>query len=76
MRESYRASNRPAVEGLTAKLTVAREKGELVAGADPEREATRLVLLARGLTESLLLGEHTPESALAVVDRELAGLSA
>lgn len=76
MRESYRASNRLAVEGLTAKLTVARDRGELAAGADPEREATRLFLLARGLTESLLLGEHTPESALAVVDRELAGLSA
>ena len=76
MREAYRASNRLAVEGLTAKLAVARQKGELAAGTDPERAATTLFLLARGLTESLLLGEHTPESALAVVDRELARLSA
>ncbi|TCK27339.1 TetR/AcrR family transcriptional regulator [Pseudonocardia endophytica] len=76
MRESYRASNRMAVEGLTQKLVGAREKGELAAGVDPEHEASTLFLLARGLTESLLLGEHTPESALAVVDRELARISA
>lgn len=76
MREAYRASNRLAVEGLTAKLAVAGEKSELAVGADPERAATTLFLLARGLTESLLLGEHTPESALAVVDGELARLSA
>lgn len=76
MREAYRASNRLAVDGLTMKLAVAREKGRLPVDADPEREATVLFLLARGLTESLLLGEHTPESALAVVDRELARLSA
>lgn len=67
MREAYRAGNRLAVEGLTAKLAAARV-------VDPDHEATRLFLLARGLTESLLLGEHTPESALAVVDRELARL--
>lgn len=76
MREAYRASNRLAIDGLTMKLAVAREKGRLPVDADPEREATVLFLLARGLTESLLLGEHTPESALAVVDRELARLSA
>lgn len=76
MREAYRASNRLAVDGLRMKLAVAREQGLLAVDADPEREATVLFLLARGLTESLLLGEHTPESALAVVDRELARLSA
>lgn len=76
MREAYRASNRLAVDGLTMKLAVAREKGRLAVDADPEREATVLFLLARGLTESLLLGVHSPESALAVVDRELARLSA
>jgi AcrR family transcriptional regulator len=76
MRESYRASNRMAVDGLTQKLAVARENGELADGVDPQQAAATLFLLARGLTESLLLAEHTPESALAVVDRELGRISA
>ena len=76
MRESSRASNRRAGDGLTLKLAAAGEEGELAAGVDPEQGAMTLFLLARGLTESLLLGEHTPESALAVVDRELARISA
>ncbi len=75
MREKYNASNRLAVDALSMKLAVARDKGLLASGVDPEQEATVLFLIARGLTESLLLGEHAPESALAVVDRELARLS-
>lgn len=76
LRESYAASNRLAVEGLTRKLVAARDAGQLSADADPRHRAQMLFLLARGLTESLLLGEHTPESALAVVDAELARISA
>jgi AcrR family transcriptional regulator len=75
MRERYRASNRLAVDGLTTKLRVARDAGLLASDVDPDHEATVLFALARGLTESLLLGEHTPTSALAVVDRELARLT-
>lgn len=75
LRETYRSGNRLMRDILTDKLRHARDTGRVGSDVDPSHEATVLFALAGGLGESLLLGDHTPDSALAVVDRQLAGLA-
>lgn len=75
LRETYRSGNRAMREVLTDMLRRARDAGRIAADVDPTHEATVLFALAGGLGESLLLGEHTPDSALAVVERQLARLA-
>lgn len=75
LRESYRRGNRLMRDILIDKLGQARDTGRLAADADPAHEATVLFARAGGLGESILVGDHTPDSALAVVDRQLARLA-
>ncbi|MEV4225332.1 TetR/AcrR family transcriptional regulator [Nonomuraea sp. NPDC049725] len=61
-----------ALEGLVAGL-LARglESGEVRADVDVEAEAAFLVAGAEGLMSRVLLGQRTPEEAVALVDRQL-----
>ncbi|MGW0481521.1 TetR/AcrR family transcriptional regulator [Nonomuraea sp. NPDC003214] len=61
-----------ALEGLVAGL-LARglESGEVRPDVDVEAEAAFLVAGAEGLMSRVLLGQRTPEEAVALVDRQL-----
>lgn len=52
---------------LAEALTRAEAAGELVAGADPALEATRLVMLSHGLGTSVLVGQRSAEAAREVL---------
>ncbi|MET0190662.1 MAG: TetR family transcriptional regulator C-terminal domain-containing protein [Pseudonocardia sediminis] len=75
LRETYRGGNRLMRDVLAEKLAHARDAGRIAADVDPSHESTVLFALAGGLGESILVGDHTPGSALAVVDRQLERLS-
>jgi AcrR family transcriptional regulator len=63
---------RAAVVGLFA---AGQEAGELAAELDQERESDILLAIVAGLSQSLLLGQHSPDSALAALDHQLARLA-
>lgn len=63
----------PFIEGpgrleqrLVAALREAQEAGEIAASLDAPIEATRLLALTHGLGTSVLVGQHTVETAMAV----------
>lgn len=76
LRASYRSGNRLLHTAVADRLAEARDAGELAADLDPEREATVLIALAGGLGEALLIGDETERSAVAVLDHQLARLTA
>lgn len=62
----------PALEKLLIELlTRARELGQLRPGIDIEAEAAFLVAGAEGLQASVLLGQHAPDQAVALIDHQL-----
>lgn len=75
LRETYRGGNRLMRDVLTDKLRHARDAGRIAGDVDPSHESIVLFALAGGLGESILVGDHTPGSALAVVDRQLTKLA-
>ncbi|WP_049574212.1 TetR/AcrR family transcriptional regulator [Nonomuraea sp. SBT364] len=61
-----------ALENLVAGLlTRGRELGEVRPEVDTEAEAAFLVAAAEGLQSRVLLGQHPPERAVALIDRQL-----
>ncbi|MFC9964412.1 TetR/AcrR family transcriptional regulator [Nocardia ignorata] len=54
-------------ERIAQALAQAQLLGELADSTDTAVEATRLVMLTHGLGTSVLIGQHTPDSAAAVV---------
>jgi len=73
-RERLRTGEQEILAALADGLARARDAGAVAAGADPDTGAEVLHALAGGLADSLLVGRHTPDSALAVLDRHLASL--
>jgi AcrR family transcriptional regulator len=66
-------------DGYTQLLDITREQlreaaasGQLVAGADPDREAAALFFAVRGLIGPVLVGLYSPADALALLDHQLA----
>lgn len=63
----------PALENLvTDLLTHAQELGEVRPDVDAPAEAAYLVAGAEGLQSRMLLGQYTPEQAVALIDHQLA----
>lgn len=52
---------------LACVLREARDAGEIAAERAPEAEAARLLTLSHGLGTSILVGQRTPEAAMAVL---------
>jgi AcrR family transcriptional regulator len=73
-RERLRAGEEEILAALADGLARARDAGAVAAGVDPGTAAEVLHALAGGLADSLLVERHTPDSALAVLDRHLASL--
>lgn len=67
------ARNEPhALENLVAGLiTQGRQLGEVAPHIAPTAEAAFLVAAAEGLQAGVLLGQHTPERAVALIDHQL-----
>lgn len=61
-------------ELLVVLLRAGQENGQIRPEVDAESEADALITLADGLTVQVLLGRHTPESALASLHQRTAGL--
>ncbi|ARZ70945.1 TetR/AcrR family transcriptional regulator [Streptomyces sp. HU2014] len=62
----------PALERLVAGLIAwGQERGEVPADLDPRPEAELLLAATDGLQTSVLLGQRTPEEAVALVDHQL-----
>ncbi|MFI9380591.1 TetR/AcrR family transcriptional regulator [Kutzneria sp. NPDC052558] len=62
-------------DAVASSISAAQRDGELVADLDPVLAADVLLALVSGLGEALLLGRHTPEAALSILDHQLRGLS-
>ncbi|MEU6127550.1 TetR family transcriptional regulator C-terminal domain-containing protein [Saccharopolyspora sp. NPDC047091] len=56
---------------ITDLLRAAQDAGELAAELDPSTEARILLAVPDGLSVGLLLGHHTPEAAVELVDHAL-----
>lgn len=56
---------------IADQLGAAVDSGELAAGLDTAVEANILLAIVSGLGEALLLGHHTPDSALALLAHQL-----
>ncbi|HSK61648.1 MAG TPA: TetR family transcriptional regulator C-terminal domain-containing protein, partial [Actinomycetospora sp.] len=69
-----RAGEEEILAALADGLARARDVGAVAADVDPATAAEVLHALAGGLADSLLVERHTPDSALAVLDRHLASL--
>ena len=54
-----------------AQFTAAAADGLLADGVDPVRESEALYFLVQGLIGPVLIGQLTPEAALAVLDHQL-----
>jgi AcrR family transcriptional regulator len=62
----------PALTGLVAGLIAqGQELGQAPRGIDASAEAALLLAAAEGLQASVLLGQRTPEEAVALIDRQL-----
>lgn len=62
----------PALERLVADLLAhGRDLGEVPAHIDTAAEAAFLVAGAEGLQASTLLGQHTTDQAIALIDHQL-----
>ncbi|MFC5143599.1 TetR/AcrR family transcriptional regulator [Streptomyces aureoversilis] len=72
------AVQREQYEGLAELvallLRTAQASGDVRPDADAGEEADALIALADGLSMQILMGRHTPDSALATLDRRLATL--
>ncbi|MDX2531433.1 TetR/AcrR family transcriptional regulator [Streptomyces europaeiscabiei] len=60
---------------LTWLIRFGQDTNEMRKELDPGREAHTLLALADGLTAHVLVGHHTPESALAVLERHTSQLA-
>lgn len=72
----FREGHSELLDVLAGQIRAARDGGELPAGLDPRREADILLALVGGMGDSLLLGYHTTETALATIDYHLDRLTA
>jgi AcrR family transcriptional regulator len=61
-------------EAVAARFSSAQQAGALAAELDPVQETDILLAMVAGLSQSLLLGHHTAETALAALDHQLARL--
>lgn len=73
-RERLRRGEEDILTGLTDGLAAARAAGELRTDLDPAREADLLLALVGGLADAMLVGRHTPTSAVTTLDHQLARL--
>ncbi|WP_331772670.1 TetR family transcriptional regulator C-terminal domain-containing protein (plasmid) [Embleya sp. NBC_00888] len=71
-------AGQPFVEGprrlerrVAEALQQARAVGEIAADRDPDAEAARLLALGHGVGTGVLVGQHTPRAARAVLDYHL-----
>ncbi|PVZ14916.1 TetR/AcrR family transcriptional regulator [Actinomycetospora cinnamomea] len=74
-RERLRTGEEEILAALADGLARARDTGALAASVDPVGEAEVLHALVGGLADSLLVDRHTPDSALAALDRYLERLA-
>ncbi|QLE70457.1 TetR family transcriptional regulator [Streptomyces rectiverticillatus] len=72
------AVQRKQYEGLAELvallLRTAQAAGDVRSDIDTDQEAGALIALTDGLNMQILMGRHTPDSALATLDRRLAAL--
>jgi AcrR family transcriptional regulator len=61
-------------EAVAARFCSAQEAGALAAELNPVQETDILLAMVAGLSQSLLLGHHTMDTALATLDHQLARL--
>ncbi|WP_329238349.1 TetR family transcriptional regulator C-terminal domain-containing protein [Actinoallomurus sp. NBC_01490] len=73
--ERYRSGRSDVVATMAEWLRSAADAGELRGDLDPGLEASVLLALVGGLASDLLLGHHTPEQAIAIIDHQLKRLS-
>ncbi|MGP4016703.1 TetR/AcrR family transcriptional regulator [Saccharopolyspora sp. 5N708] len=66
--EKFRQGQAEVLRLLSDLLAQAQDAGELRADLDAEREAEILLAVIGGIGDSLLLGQHTSETAQAVLD--------
>lgn len=66
-----REGNAEMVAWVAGELRQAQARGEVAIGLDADREAGVLMALVDGLTVQVLLGQHSPSSALATLDYQL-----
>ncbi|RKT71595.1 TetR family transcriptional regulator [Saccharothrix variisporea] len=71
----FREGTSQVRNALTAAIGAAQRDGDLRADLDPAREADLLLALVSGLGEALLLGHHTPDAAVALLDHHLGRLA-
>lgn len=72
----FRTGHGQLAAALAAMVAAAQADGALAADLDPAREADLLLAVVTGLGDAVLLGRHTPEQAIALVDHHLARLEA
>lgn len=70
----FRAGNSLLRGAVTAQIRASRSARSTPEDFDPAREADVLLALVSGLGNSLLLRQQTPDSALAILDSQLARL--
>ncbi|MEU6037736.1 TetR family transcriptional regulator C-terminal domain-containing protein [Actinomadura sp. NPDC047616] len=61
-------------ELLTLLIRVAQDAGHARPGLDPAQEADSLITFTDGLNVQILVGRHTPESALTALNRRITAL--
>nr|WP_225954106.1 TetR family transcriptional regulator C-terminal domain-containing protein [Kibdelosporangium phytohabitans] len=74
MAERFERGNTGLRQAVTDQIVAAQQRGEMAVDLDPAQEATVLLALVDGLASGLLLGHHTPESAEATLNYQLAKL--
>lgn len=72
----FREGHAALLDVLADQIDRGQHDGDLAPDLDPHREADILLALAGGIGESLLLGRHTPETAVATIDYHLDRLAA
>nr|WP_042195533.1 TetR/AcrR family transcriptional regulator [Kibdelosporangium sp. MJ126-NF4]CEL22072.1 Transcriptional regulator, TetR family [Kibdelosporangium sp. MJ126-NF4]CTQ92853.1 Transcriptional regulator, TetR family [Kibdelosporangium sp. MJ126-NF4] len=75
MAERFATGNTGLRQAISGQITAAQDRGEMAADLDPDQEATILLALVNGLASSVLMGHHTPESAEAALNYQLAKLA-
>ncbi|MGX7827986.1 TetR/AcrR family transcriptional regulator [Actinokineospora sp. 24-640] len=69
--EKFRHGHTEILALLTSQLTAAQTAGELRAEVDPAREADILLAVVGGISDAVLIGHHTPQTAQTVLDYHL-----
>ncbi|QQB15337.1 TetR/AcrR family transcriptional regulator [Brevibacterium casei] len=74
--DNDRRTAEAAARRVARVLARGSEAGQVAVGAEPATEAAvRLVALAKGLAQDVMLEVRTPEAAYGILDREIAGIA-